>query len=175
MSRYLYTLLATASFCATVASASDCHHCKGLKGCSYGSYTPDGCPPYWCDPYACRDTWPMQNPYISGPRNWAWILPDGGFTAYPGQVGSGIRAYSDYSHVNWVAPPQVNAQNVVQKLDQLGIPRVPQDTIYLNRNPAQVNKAKLPMPKSWIQEPEAGKEIEKGKDGEADKAKEDNR
>ncbi len=113
--------------------------------------------------------WPYNNPLISTPRNWSWMYPDGGFTLYPGQAGSGIQARSDYSHINWVQPPHANAQAVVQKLDALGIPRVPQDTTYLGKNPAQVDKAKLPIPKAWQREPEKeiekGKEVEKGKDG----------
>jgi hypothetical protein len=132
------------------------------SGCAYnGGCAGDGCPPYWCDPYGCLQPWPYDNPLIHGPRNWSWIYPDGGFTAYPGEPGSGVWARSDYSHVNWVVSPADNAQGVLRKLDALGIPRVPQDTIYLGKNPAMVDKAKLPIPRAWQPEPEKLKEPEK--------------
>src|SRR5262249_38958098 len=140
-------------------------------GCPYnGNGTGDGCPPYWCDPYASPHSWPYDNPLIDGPRNWSWIYPEGGFTVYLGEPGSGVWPRSDYSHVNWVMSPADNAQAVLRKLDALGIPRVPQDTIYLGKNPAQVDKAKLPLPRAWEQpkEPEKLKEPEKAK--EPDKA-----
>src|SRR5262245_39379000 len=136
----------------------------------------DGCPPYWCDPYACLHPWPYDNPLIDGPRNWAWIFPDGGFTAYLGEPGSGVQARSDYSHVNWVVHPTVNAAGVVRKLDALGIPRVPQDTIYLGKNPAQVDRAKLPLPRAWLpRDEEKPKEPEKAIEKEKDKKEEKDR
>jgi hypothetical protein len=159
-------------FAVAPPDAAGCGYCHGV-GVGYGvasfGCTPDGCPPYWCDPYACLQPWPFDNPLIVGPRNWSWLYPDGGFTVYPGEPGSGVRTGSDYSHVNWVQPPQANAQAVLQKLDALGIPRVPQDTTYLGKNPAQVDKAKLPVPKAW-QPPPAEKEKDKAieKEKEAD-------
>jgi hypothetical protein len=141
--------------------------CKARR-CPPGvSATHDGPPPYWCDPYACLHPWPNDNPLLTGPRNWAWVFPDGGFTAYPGLPGSGTRSNSDYSHINWVVSPQNNAQMVQQKLDALGIPRVPQETMFLGKNPGMVDKAKLPLPKGW--QKDAGKEKEKDKDKDADK------
>lgn len=119
------------------------------------------CPPYWCDPYADLRPWPDDNPLYEGPRNWAWMFPDGGFTAYPGLPGSGITTGSDYSHVNWVIAPTANAQIVTQKLEELGVPLVPQETIYLGKNPKVVDKAKLPMPKNWIKDGEPEKEEKK--------------
>jgi hypothetical protein len=132
---------------------------------------PDGCPPYWCDPYANLVPWPDDNILYVGPRNWAWWFPHGGFTAYPGEPGSGVQARSDYSHVNWVVPPHVNAQMVLQRLEMLGVPLVPQETLYLGKNPA-VNKAKLPIPGRWAKEKEAEKDKEKEKDKDKDKDRE---
>lgn len=154
-------------FAVAPADASGWGGCAG--GCSSYGCTPDGCPPYWCDPYACLTPWPNDNPLITGPRNWSWLYPDGGFTAYLGLPGSGVKARSDYSHVNWVQSPHANAQGVLQKLDALGIPRVPQDTTYLGKNPAMVEKAKLPVPKAWQpKEPEKDKAIEKDKEKEVE-------
>jgi hypothetical protein len=135
-----------------------------------------GCGPYWCDPYANLRPWPNDNDLYDGPRNWAWWYPHGGFTAYPGQAGSGIKTGSDYSHVNWVTAPASNAQLVTEKLQSLGIPLVPQETTYLGKNPAAVNKAKLPQPKSWIKDVEPVEpEKEKGKEIEKDKAKDNDK
>ena len=97
--------------------------------------------------------------------NWAWIYPDGGFTLYPGQAGSCVPSHSDYSKVHWTVPPTANAQATLNKLQQLGIPQVPPETIYLGKNPHATGDAKLPLPKGWTQkevEPlEAPKEKEK--------------
>jgi hypothetical protein len=144
----------------------------GWRGWHFGG--PEGCPPYWCDPYANLAPWPYDNPLIEGPRIWAWWYPDGGFTAYPGQAGSGVQARSDYSHVNWVVPPHVNAQSVLQRLEALGVPLVPQETMYLGKNPS-VNKAKLPVPGRWARDKEPEKDKEKEKEMDKDKDKELNR
>jgi hypothetical protein len=135
--------------------------------------------PYWIDSFACLHPWPNDNCLMRLPQNWAWIFPSGGFTAYLGTPGSGVQANSDYSHIHWVVSPQQTAQNVQQKLDALGIPRVPQDTIFLGKNPGTVDKAKLPIPRKWVA-PEENKEAEKekgkdkGKDADTkDKAKDE--
>ena len=59
------------------------------------------------------------------------------------------KSVSDYSKVNWLVPPTVNAQGVLDKLRELGIPQVPPDTIYLGKNPRSADEAKLPIPKGW--------------------------
>jgi hypothetical protein len=148
--------------------------CRG--GACHGGVCYDGhgscCPPYWCDPYADLHPWPDDNPLYDGPRNWSWWYPHGGFTAYLGLPGSGVQAPSDYSHINWVIPPHVNANMVLQKLEMLGVPLVPQETMYLGKNPAHVAKTKLPVPGRWIKEKEKEKEREKElKDKEKDKDK----
>ena len=83
--------------------------------------------------------------------NWAWLYPNAGFTLYPGQAGSCVPSHSDYSKVHWVVPPTENAQAVLSKLQQLGIPQVPPETIYLGKNPQVTGDAKLPLPKGWTQ------------------------
>jgi hypothetical protein len=97
--------------------------------------------------------------------NWAWIYPDGGFTLYPGQAGSCVPSHSDYSKVNWLVPPTASAQAVLNKLQQLGIPQVPPETIYLGKNP-NAGEAKLPLPKGWTQKEVEPKEAAKDKDPE---------
>lgn len=140
---------------------------KGCRGSGYGyGGTPDGCPPYWCDSYANLNPWPYDNPLVDGPRNWSWWFPYAGFTAYPGLPGSGIVIGSDYSHINWTVPPVANANQVVQKLQSMGIPLVPQETIYLGKIPKLADKAKLPIPKNWLpeeKEKNADKELNKDK------------
>lgn len=86
---------------------------------------------------------------IQGPINWAWWYPHGGFTAYPGLPGSGVGARSDYAPVTWVLPPKVNADLVLQKLEQLGIPLVAPEPQYLYKNPRVHEKVRLPVPKAW--------------------------
>lgn len=91
--------------------------------------------------------------------NNAWLYPDGGFTLYPGQPGSCVPSHSDYSKVNWVVPPTTNAQAVLDKLRELGVPQVPPDTIYLGKNP-NAGDAKLPIPKGWTPKEVEPKEAE---------------
>lgn len=94
--------------------------------------------------------------------NNAWLYPEGGFTVYPGEPGSCVPSHSDYSKVYWVVPPTANAQAVLNKLQQLGIPQVPPDTIYLGKSP-NAGEAKLPLPKGWTPkevEPEKAKDKE---------------
>jgi hypothetical protein len=116
--------------------------------------------------------------------NRAWVYPNGGYTVYPGQPGSCVPSHSDYSKVNWLVPPTINAQGVLDKLRELGIPQVPPDTIYLGKNPRAAEDAKLPIPKGWTpkevepkeadpkaKEPEKLKEKPKEKDLEKPKEK----
>lgn len=172
MNRFLIPALVLAFGLGAGAAQAQC--CKAkcrARGCADGCCADGGWTPYWCDPYAVLDPWPNDNSLFCGPRYWGWYFPDGGFTAYPGLPGSGVATRSDYSHVSWLASPADTAQAVVQKLDSLGIPRVPQDTTYLGKNPAMVDKAKLPVPKAWRKDAAAApeKEVEKAKD--ADKGK----
>jgi hypothetical protein len=165
MRRFATLLILSAALGAAGDAEGGCHGAAP----GWGGGTPPGCGPYWCDAYANLRPWPENNPYYDGPRSWAWWYPDGGFTAYPGQPGSGIKGGSDYSHVNWVTSPASNAQLVTDKLQSLGIPLVPQETTYLGKNPAAVQKAKLPQPKGWIKdaepvEPEKAKDQDKDKD-----------
>lgn len=142
--------------------------CKAGLGCGGGGAWA-GCGPYWCDPFVDFSPWPNDNYLYDGPRNWAWRFPHGGFTVYPGEPGSGIKMGSDYSHINWVVPPADNAKMVLEKLKALGVPLVPQETIYLGKNPGAVQKAKLPLPKSWIKDDEKEPEKEPGKAKDPDK------
>jgi hypothetical protein len=153
-----------------VAPASAGGHRHGTCAAGYSaSYAFNSCPPYWADPFADLRPWPFDNFLYDGPRNWTWWFPDGGFTAYPGEPGSGIVAGSDYSHINWVISPTATAQLVRQKLDALGIPPVPQETLFLGKNPAAVDKAKLPLPKSWMVDPDKDLPLEnKDKDKDLD-------
>jgi hypothetical protein len=163
MTPFVRVLAISAVLVSLTATSAQAQRCRGRHcGPGYGCGVPS-CPPYWCDPYADLRPWPDDNPLYEGPRNWAWWYPHGGFTAYPGLPGSGIVTGSDYSHVNWVVSPTVNAQMVTQKLRAMGVPLVPQDTIYLGKNPKVVEKAKLPMPKNWIKddEPEKDKDLNK--------------
>jgi hypothetical protein len=84
------------------------------------------------------------------PANWAYWYPDGGYTLYPGEAGSGGSAASDYSAPAWVLPPNVHAQSVLHKMQQLGIPNLPPETLYLHRNPRIADGLKLPTPKDWV-------------------------
>ena len=104
--------------------------------------------------------------------NRVWVYPDGGYTLYPGQSGSCVPSHSDYSKVNWTAPPTANAQRVLDKLRDLGIPQVPPETIYLGKNPNAANDLKLPLPKGWTPREDEPKEADKPKEKEADKPKE---
>lgn len=93
--------------------------------------------------------------------NWAWIYPDGGFTAYAGLPGSGIPMRSDYSSPIWVAPPRVNAAGVIQKLDQLGVPLIAPEPVFLGKNPRAHENIKLPVPKDWVVPGEPNKDADK--------------
>lgn len=161
MRRFALLLILPAAFGLAGQARAGCGP-RGCGGWAGGVWA--GCGPYWCDPFADLRPWPNDNYLYEGPRNWAWWYPYGGFTAYPGEPGSGIKIGSDYSHLNWVVSPVTNAQIVTEKLQALGIPLVPQETIYLGKNPGAVNKAKLPLPKSWIKDEEPKEAEKKGKD-----------
>jgi hypothetical protein len=110
--------------------------------------------------------------YVGYGFNQAWVYPNGGYTLYPGEPGTCVPSHSDYSKIQWVVPPTVNAQGVLDRLRILGIPQVPPDTIYLGKNPRAVEDAKLPIPKGWTPKEVEPKEAEpKGKEPEKLKEK----
>lgn len=156
-----WSLLACVTLLAGVGDLARAGGCRG-GSCGLGDYSydnPDGCLPAWCDPFVDLSPWPMDARY-NGSRNWHWWYPYGGFVNYPGEPGTGIRPVSDYSHINWLMPPSSTAQMVTQKLDMLGIPRVPQETLFLDKNPSVELNTKLPVPKNWAKEPPKDEEPE---------------
>jgi hypothetical protein len=86
------------------------------------------------------------------------LYPDGGWTLYPGEAGSGVPTCSNYAPVNGLIPPAATAQVVLQKLQFLGIPIVAPETQFLNKNPRIAEKLQLPIPKTWIKPKEEEKE-----------------
>jgi len=115
--------------------------------------------------------------YIEGPQNWAWMFPDGGVTPYPGLPGSGVIPQSDYSCLNWVVPPSVNARGVAQRLEEMNIPRVAPEPEFLGKNTFLPKKLKLPIPQNWLKEdkendqncPKPSDDKDKDKDKDLDK------
>lgn len=79
--------------------------------------------------------------------NRAWWFPHAGYTLYPGQAGSGWGTRSDYSHINWLVPPEQNAALVRERLRLMNIPPVPPEPVFLNKNPAILEGLRLPIPR----------------------------
>ncbi len=105
------------------------------------------------------------NPFalMDVPPNWTNYLPDGGWTLYPGEPGSGVRSWSSYSQINGVVPPAVNAQAVLDRLQMLGVPIIPPEPQFLGKNPRVADKLILPTPKGW-KKPEEDKADEPKKE-----------
>jgi hypothetical protein len=59
-----------------------------------------------------------------------------------------IEAHSDYSKMNWLMPPAMSAQMVVEKLREMNIPLVNPEPMFLNKNPKIAEGARLPTPRS---------------------------
>lgn len=121
---------------------------------------------------------------FSRPPGIFFEAPMGGYTLYAGEAGSGASAGSDYSHINYPVPPAIAAQQVQARLREMGIPPVPPETQFLNKNPRAADNLKLPTPKGWVpkekdKEPDdpeekakdKDKDKEMGKDKDKDKAK----
>lgn len=112
---------------------------------------------------------------IERPHPQVGLFPNLGWTLYPGQASSGVPSFSNYSHVNGVAPPDFYAQAVIEKLQQLGISRHPPDTKFLHKNPAIGDNLTLPTPRAWVpkldeeKEEKPGEKIPKPKDEGKDK------
>jgi hypothetical protein len=85
--------------------------------------------------------------------NRAYIHPFAGYRLYPGEPGSGYGSWSDYSHINWLIPPEQSAANVRERLRLMGIPAVTPEPVFLNKNPAITDGLRLPIPR-----PKAAKE-----------------
>ena len=73
---------------------------------------------------------------IERPHPQANLFPQGGWTLYPGEAGSGVPSHSHYSHVFGVVPPAVAANQVLHKLHLLHVPIKPPEPQFLGRNPA---------------------------------------
>ncbi|MBY0232535.1 MAG: hypothetical protein K2W96_24920 [Gemmataceae bacterium] len=82
-----------------------------------------------------------------GPFNNVWHRPEGGWTLYPGEPGSGFASHSEYSHIDWLVTPEDNAALVRARLRALGIPAVRPEPIFLGRNPRAADGVKLPIPR----------------------------
>jgi hypothetical protein len=91
------------------------------------------------------------------------LFPSGGWTLYPGEAGSGVPSLSAYSHVYGVKPPAAYADDVIAKLQKLGIPRKAPEPKFLGRNPNIDRNVDLPTPKGWLPKDEE-KDKEEGTD-----------
>jgi hypothetical protein len=91
------------------------------------------------DPFALMEVAP----------NWANYFPQGGWTLYYGEPGSGVPSWSSYSQINGLVPPAVNAQGVLDRLKMMGIPIIPPEPQFLGKNPRVADKIILPTPKAW--------------------------
>lgn len=86
---------------------------------------------------------------IERPHPQANLFPHGGWTLYPGEAGSGVPSLSAYSHFYGIAPPEVYAAQVTEKLRNLGIHKVGEPK-YLGRNPNVDRNVNVPTPKSLL-------------------------
>jgi hypothetical protein len=124
----------------------------GGKGCdTFGHFYPNVAIFYGPDPLTL----------INVPYNHAWTTPFGGWTLYPGQMGSGYAAHSDYSHINWLTTPERTAGMVRGRLAQLGIPAVPPEPLFLGKNPSVTDNIQLPPPRPKTKEPPPADEPDK--------------
>jgi hypothetical protein len=78
------------------------------------------------------------------------LFPSGGWTLYPGEAGSLVPSMSHYSHVYGVLPPAVAAQDVLNKLQMMGVPIKAPEPQFLGRNPAIADNVVPPTPRSWL-------------------------
>jgi hypothetical protein len=85
--------------------------------------------------------------FIEVPPNLSNVYPDGGFTAYDGMWATGYQVHSNYSPINWVQPPAASAQSVLLKLQEMHIPLVSPEPMFLNKNPRIAENVRLPAPR----------------------------
>jgi hypothetical protein len=90
---------------------------------------------------------------IFPPPNRANYYPDGGFTFYDGEMCSCLHAHSNYSRMDWFLPAAMTARTVLDKLKELGIPRVSPEPQFLNKNPRIAEGIRLPIPPRKEKEP----------------------
>jgi hypothetical protein len=93
---------------------------------------------------------------IFPPPNRANIFPYGGFTFYDGEMCSCIESHSDYSRMNWLLPPAMSAQMVLEKLRELNVPLVSPEPQFLNRNPRIADGIRLPVPRPKMKDKDPG-------------------
>jgi hypothetical protein len=115
----------------------------GCPGCTGG---------YFGDAWNGGSRWPFAGglggfdawAFIEVAPNRANVYPIGGFTAYDGMWATGFQAHSNYSPINWVVPPAANAQAVLLKLQQMNIPLVAPEPMFLGKNPRIADNVLLP-------------------------------
>jgi hypothetical protein len=112
--------------------------------------------PGWAFPFGLPPT-----AFIEVPFNNSNHYPYGGWTLYPGEPGSGVPSCSAYSQINGTVSPALNAQMVLEKLQAMGIPIEPPETMYLWKNPRIAENVNLPVPRGWRRPP-----VEPGDKGE---------
>lgn len=140
MKRILSGLAATALLAGTVSAACP------VGGCLSRAIAPRG---------GVIDAAPIE---FDIQYNHAWLTPFGGYTLYPGQIGSGYSGHSDYSRVEWFLTPTDTAAVVRAKLQALGIPAVKPETVFLGKIPGAADNIKLPLPRPREKEKEAEKD-----------------
>src|SRR5262249_21698447 len=82
--------------------------------------------------------------------NDANYYPDGGFTAYPGEAGTGLTVVSNYSPINYLMPPTASAQEVLNHLRAMGIPLVNPPPNFLGVNPRAAEGVIRPGPRPKV-------------------------
>jgi hypothetical protein len=85
---------------------------------------------------------------IFPPPNKANVFPYyGGYHIYESDPCSCIQVHSNYSQMNWITPPVVSAQMVLEKLREMNIPLVAPEPQFLNKNPRIAEGVRLPVPR----------------------------